>query len=764
MHWIDWLILAVPVLLVLSVAFYSKRYVRGVVDYLAAGRVAGRYVMSVGDMQGGLSVLALISLVEIKYQTGFAIGFWENMLAPIGMAIALTGYCVYRYRETRSLSIGQFLEMRYNRAFRVFAATVRTISEMLTNAIAPAIAANFFIYFVGLPHTFSVGGVTVPTFAAVVGIVLFLAVLVMWPGGRISLMITDCVQGLMSYPIFILIAGYLYFNFSWDEQIAPVMIDRAPAESFLNPFDISNLRDFNLFALFVVIFSTILNRGSWFGSDSVISGKTPQEQKMAGILGAWRNGFAWVLCILLAVTVLTVMNHKDFSGTARNIRTALSEKIVVEIEPDPVRRAEIDRRIAAIPESRHEIGVDPPLSRKKNLDTVYFDAVQSGLGDSGEANYKFQKFRTLYHQMLMPVTFRNLFPPGMMGIFCLMMIMLMVSTDDSRIFNSSATLVQDIILPFIKRPLSPRQHLLLLRLGTVGVSIFFFIVSLFFVNIDFIQMFITIMTGIWLGGAGPVMIFGLYSRFGTTAGAFASIFAGSGISISGLFLQHNWAETVYPWLVRNGWEDFIGTMLENVSAPFSPYVVWRMNAVKFPINSVELYFLSMLTGLLTYILVSLITYRKPYNLDRLLHRGKYSLGESKPVEFRWSIRNFFRRIIGITPEYTRGDKIITYAVFGYSFVYQVILSFVAVLVWNLFSPWPLKWWSTYFFVIQVAIATLVGAVSTVWFMVGGIIDLRKLFRDLAARKDNPLDNGQVVGHVSLADTPAFDAREKEETK
>jgi hypothetical protein len=48
-------------------------------------------------------------------------------------------------------------------------------------------------------------------------------------------------------------------------------------------------------------------------------------------------------------------------------------------------------------------------------------------------------------------------------------------------------------------------------------------------------------------------------------------------------------------------------------------------------------------------------------------------------------------------------------------------------------------------------------VSTVWFMIGGIIDARRLFRDLAARLDNPLDNGQVENNVSLVDRAAFGA-------
>ena len=52
-----------------------------------------------------------------------------------------------------------------------------------------------------------------------------------------------------------------------------------------------------------------------------------------------------------------------------------------------------------------------------------------------------------------------------------------------------------------------------------------------------------------------------------------------------------------------------------------------------------------------------------------------------------------------------------------------------------------------------------GCVTTVWFMWGGIKDIRALFRALEARKRDDLDNGMVEGHVSLADRVAFAARD-----
>ena len=50
MSLIDWAILVIPVVFVVSMGFYSRRYIRGVSDYLACGRVCGRYVLNMGDV------------------------------------------------------------------------------------------------------------------------------------------------------------------------------------------------------------------------------------------------------------------------------------------------------------------------------------------------------------------------------------------------------------------------------------------------------------------------------------------------------------------------------------------------------------------------------------------------------------------------------------------------------------------------------------------------------------------------------------------
>ena len=757
MHWIDWCITLIPLTVIVGLAIYARRYIRGVVDYIAVGRVAGRYVISVGDMEAALGVISLVALVEVKYLTGYSLAYWELLSIPVGIIMSLTGYCTYRFRETKALSNGQFLEMRYSKSFRICGSVMRIAGEMLTNAIGPAIAANFFIYFLGLPHRVDIFGFNVPMFAIVAGTVIALSLIVMWPGGRLSLLITDCFQGLICYPIFVVIVFFVITKFSWSQEISPVMLDRVAHQSFFNPFDISELREFNLLAVTIVIFNRIFSKGTFLGNDTTSAGRTPHEQKMAGILGTWRNGFSVLMCLFVAVTIITVMSHVNFSGVSHKVRQQLSARVSDQLITDKKVKGKLDEAIGKLPPHNHIIGKDKPLSQTQNLDTPYMETAKKTLEELYPENGRavFQKYRTLYHQMMMPMALRNIFPVGILGLFCLLMVMLMLSTDDSRIFNASSAIIQDLVIPFRKTPLTPEQHLKLLRYGSLVVALIFFMCSLFFSQIDYIRMFTTIMVAIWTSGGGAVILFGLYSRFGTTAGAYAALVFGSGTTITGILIQRNWADIVYPFLEKHQWVDGVTRFFAAVSSPFNPYIDWQINPYKFPMNSYELMLIANILGVSAYIIVSLLTYKEPFNLDRLLHRGIYDTEGKAALRTPWTVKTVFGKLIGITPEYTRGDKIIAWSVFIYCFVYQIGICFVAVLIWNIISPWPAIWWSHYFYITSILVSAVIGVISTVWFLTGGIIDLRRLFRDLQNRKANPLDNGMVSGNVSLADQADF---------
>ncbi len=150
MELLDYLIFLLPTAGVMMLGFYSRKYIRGVVDFLSAGRLCGRYLLTIGDIANGVSIIGILSMVEQRYKVGFAVGFWSHLMVPVSITLALTGYCIYRFRETKAQSVGQFLEMRYgSRGLRFYTSGVRVLAEMLAHSIIDF--ANDYNRYMGLP-------------------------------------------------------------------------------------------------------------------------------------------------------------------------------------------------------------------------------------------------------------------------------------------------------------------------------------------------------------------------------------------------------------------------------------------------------------------------------------------------------------------------------------------------------------------------------------------------------------------------------------
>jgi Na+/proline symporter len=792
-HWIDWAIVVVPLVVITWVALRAHKYVRGVADFLTAGRVAGRYVLCVSGGEAAYGLISLVAVYESYYASGFAYGFWGAVSAPISIVIGLTGFCVYRFRETRAMTVGQFLEIRYSRSFRVFAGILQSISGIINYALFPAVGARFLVYFCGLPVYIDIFGWYFPTFALLMLLNLSLAVLVATKGGQITIMVTNCVQGLLSYPVYVVIVGYVLWHFSWFQDMAPVLLDRAPGKSLINPFDITELRDFNLFYVLVGILGTIINRLGWSGNQGYsVSARNAHEQKMAGVLGSWRGGFESMMYLLLAVVAMAYLNSDKFQGGDKGavaVRTELAVKAVNDVaesqELAPVRqevinylntgtitptmqgmldktaalkaKEEADRdRLRYSAEKKKEAAVTSDaetrqLAREARVQNAR-DAIQSV--DPSAA----QTFNTIFGQMRVPMALRYILPMGITGLFLAILIFHMVSVDMSYLLSWGSILVQDIVLPLRSKPFTPTEQLRLLRYIIAAIAVFAFFFSYFFGQVDYVLMFFAITGAIWLGGSGPCITLGLYWKRGSTAAAWAALISGSSLAVAGILLQKFWVGGIYPWLFANGYVDSVAYWLQWASSPFEPLVTWRMSSEKFPINSQEVFAISMIVSLGLYVAISLVTSRggRAFNMDRMLHRGIYQREvvhheAAKTEEKRWTPRWLVTQLIGIDDQYTRGDRWLAWSVFIYSFGWGFVISFVGVVIWNLIDPWGNAGWSNWFYLNNFLIAGAIGVVSTVWFTIGGTMDLRRLFVDLAAKEANVLDDGRVIGHVSADD-------------
>ncbi len=693
MHWVDWWMLAAPLAAIVWIAWRTQRYMRGVADFLAAGRVADRYLVAVASGEAALGLITVVALVEMYYKSGYAVGFWWQLSAPIVLLMTLTGFVVYRFRETRAMTLAQFFEMRYSRRFRIFAGLLTYLSGVLNYAIFPAVGGRFLLYYCRLPDEIRFAGVEVSTYGLLMAGFLAVALLIVLRGGQVTTMVTDCAQGIYSYFAYAAIVAAIFGMFSLT-QFKEVMLARGPGLSFLDPFDTGKLTDFNILFVLIGIFSSVYSRMAWQGAQAYnCSAASPHEQKMGAVLGTWRGGFTTLMLLLLALAGYTCMNHPDFAPQAKAIETELAARIHFD---------------------------DPATTS------------------------------TVRTQMLVPIAMRHLLPVGVTGVFLALMIFLMVSTDTTYLHSWGSIFVQDVLLPLRGKPFSPGQQIRFLRWSIAGVAVFAWFFSFFFRQTTYILMFMALTATIYLGGAGACILGGLYWRRGTTAGAWSAMLFGAGSGVISFLLTTCWRSDVYPWLAAHapGVLAALKSGIEGLGGKLS-FCHWVVGPDKCPLSGQELYFLTMLGSLTLYVVVSLATNREPFNLDRMLHRGAYALepvagGKPAPARSRG-----WRVLLGITSEYTKGDRILAWSVFLYTMLQFGLFVFVAVsnLVWR----WPREYFFLYWKYVTVVQSLLVGLISTIWFTWGGARGMWRLFRRLDAIQRDALDDGRVVGHDSTAD-------------
>ncbi len=187
-----------------------------------------------------------------------------------------------------------------------------------------------------------------------------------------------------------------------------------------------------------------------------------------------------------------------------------------------------------------------------------------------------------------------------------------------------------------------------------------------------------------------------------------------------------------------------------------PNLNWHISPDGFFLNRMWITAFAAMVAIVAYVSVTWLTYREPFNLDRMLHRGPYAIeGEYKIAESamgkrKWSLKT----LIGITPEFTRSDMAISLSLFGYRIAWFIV--FAVITLWNIPESWrwPESRWIAFWRVTAIWLPFVIAMVMVVWFTWGGLRDIKQLFARLRTTQRNALDDGTVVGHKNLDDAAA----------
>jgi len=634
--WFDWAIVVGILTLMISQVLTSKRHMQSVADFLAAGRTAGRYVLSLSQGMAALGAISIIGNIEMNYVAGFTMSWWGLSTAVVVLFITATGWVIYRFRETRALTLAQFFEMRYSRKFRIFAGLLAFLSGIINFGIFPAVGARFFIYFCGLPQTFSVLGISVSTFVLIMILLLSIALFFVFSGGQIAVIVTDFIQGVFVNFVFIAIVLFLLHKFDWTHIYQA--LETAPKDaSLINPFHTSHLKDFNFWYFLIGVIGIVYATMSWQGTQGYnSSAQNAHEAKMAGMLSNWRNIPQTIFLLLIPIVAYTVLHHSDYASIADTVNAALK----------------------GIPNK----------------------AIQS--------------------QVRIPLVLTQILPPGFLGAFAAVMLAAFISTHDTYLHSWGSIFIQDVIMPFRKTPFEPKQHIRILRFSILGVAVFIFFFSLLFRQNQYIFLFFAITGAIFAGGSGAVIIGGLYWKWGTTAAAWWAMIVGSTIAVGGIILHQ-----INP---------------------------------NFPINGQWFWGIAMAASTTIYIGISLLQGKPPFNMDKLLHRGKYAIPDETHIVQKEAPKGL--AILGFDREFSRGDKVIY--ILTYIWIFGWTIVFILGTIYNLLHQVSDAAWMK-FWIVNVWLNVAVAIVVVIWFTIGGVIDLKAMRHRLETLVRDTRDDGFV---------------------
>ena len=394
---------------------------------------------------------------------------------------------------------------------------------------------------------------------------------------------------------------------------------------------------------------------SWQGSQGYnSSAKNAHEAKMGVVLAGWRGVPQGMFMFLVPVLVYVLMNHPDYQHIADSVNTSLAS-----------------------------------LSSD-----------------------------TLKGQMRAPFVLSEILPVGLLGAFAALMLAAFISTHDTYLHSWGSIFIQDVIMPFRKKPFDKETHIKVLRYSIFGVAVFIFLFSLLFSQSQKIALYFAVTAAIFAGGCGAVIIGGLYWNRGTTSAAWTAMIIGAIIGVSGTLVK----QISDSWLLETGNYTELKTIL-----------MYLKN-----INGQEYWGLGMASSSISYIAVSLLFPKKPVNMDKLLNRGKYSIdGEvnivDEEVKIGW-------KIFGMGKEFTKNDKLIY--ILNYAWTGLWTLVFIIGTVYNLSNPvsddaW-MRFWEYYIYIHLV-----LSGIVLVWFTLGGFIDLKSMITSLQSEVRDHGDDGWV---------------------
>ncbi|MFH1569678.1 MAG: sodium:solute symporter family protein [Gemmatimonadota bacterium] len=188
LHWIDITIVLVYVGGTILVGVLSRGAIKGISDFLVAGRSLNIYMAVATYVATGLGLVTVMYFAEEGFKNGMAPFLVGVLMTLVFLVVGKTGFIVSRLRHLQVMTVPEFYELKYTRGVRLLGGLILAVAGTLNMGLFPILGSRFVVGFTGLPKE-SVNYVML----VMVAVVVFYTLM----GGMVSVVLVDFIQFLL---------------------------------------------------------------------------------------------------------------------------------------------------------------------------------------------------------------------------------------------------------------------------------------------------------------------------------------------------------------------------------------------------------------------------------------------------------------------------------------------------------------------------------------------------------------------------------------
>jgi len=492
---IDFAIIGTYLLVCVGAGVWMKRYVHQVEDFALARREMDVYLGVASLAATELGVVTVMYTAQLGFTQGFA-GATPGVLMAFWMGlVGATGFIIRPLRQAGVMTIPELFEKRFGVLVRWLAGLVVVLGGVLNMGIFLRLGGEFLVHTAGLPPEYLKWVMT-----GLLALVLLYTTL----GGMISVLVTDYLQFIVMGTGIVVTSLFVLHEAGWHRLLNTLR--EAHRQTVIFP-NIENVQGAER--------QIDLRPETGGNSPSRPSDRLPTQSSPSGQSLTMGNPFnplgkggpGWVWLVWQALVALAA------------ITTWQTMVVRVLAAKDESTACAIYRRTAFYFVGRFAL---PGLWGAAAF--AYFYR-QGGLPDG------------VTDLTAMPTYLGQLLPAGILGLVIAGMLAAEMSTDSGYLLTWATVIYNDLVMPCLRRPLSPAGRLLLIRILVVAIGIFLVFWGLWYELPGTAWDYLAVTGTIYLASLFTLLVAALYFPGATRTGALAAIILGAVGPISFVILN-----------------------------------------------------------------------------------------------------------------------------------------------------------------------------------------------------------------------------------